>query len=74
MSTRTEIERFIAIEKVLIQVNYKQINEMDLSFAIHRELLFGVNLFVEFEDLKRQLVFVRGVQTHRIRRNQLLFK
>ena len=63
-----------AFKAVLNQANYQEITEADLAYAMHRESLFRINLLVDFEDFENQLVFRRGVQSHRIRRKKWLFK
>ena len=63
-----------AFKKVLNQANYAQITESDLSYAINRESLFKINLFVDFRDFESQLVFGRGARPRRIRRKKWLFK
>ena len=64
----------VEFNNVLNQANYQQITATDLAYAINRESLFKINLFVDFEDFENQLVFRRGTQTHRIRRKKWLFK
>jgi len=61
-------------KRVLNQANYQQITETDLAYAIHRESLFRINLWVDFDDFENQLIFRRGSRTHRVRRKKWLFK
>ena len=63
-----------AFKAVLNQANYQQITETDLTFAMNRESLFKINLFVDFEDFENQLIFRRGARSHRIRLKKWLFK
>ncbi len=68
-------ERLMAVFKdVMNQANYKQITATDLAYAMNRESLFKINLFVDFEDFENQLVFGRGARSRRIRRKKWLFK
>ena len=68
-------ERLMAtFKQVLNQANYQQITETDLAYAIHRESLFRINLWVDFDDFENQLIFRRGSRTHRVRRKKWLFK
>ena len=63
-----------AFKDVLNQANYQQITALDMAYAMNRESLFKINLFVDFEDFENQLVFGRGARSRRIRRKKWLFK
>ncbi|MFK5926178.1 MAG: TMEM143 family protein [Desulfuromusa sp.] len=63
-----------AFEETLNQANYQQISEQDLAYAVNRESLLKINLFVDFDDFENQLVYGRGSQTHQIKRKKGLFK
>ena len=63
-----------AFKAVLNQANYQQITPTDLTYAMNRESLFKINLFVDFEDFENQLIFRRGTRSHRVRRKKWLFK
>ncbi len=63
-----------AFKEVLNQANYQQITETDLAYAMNRESIFKINLFVDFEDFENQLVFGRGTRSRRIKRKKWLFK
>jgi len=68
-------ERLMAtFKQVLNQANYQQITETDLAYAMNRESLFNINLWVDFDDFENQLVFRRGSRVRRIRRKKWLFK
>jgi hypothetical protein len=69
-----EARLMAAFKAVLNQANYQQITATDLAFAMNRESLFKIDLFVDFEDFENQLIFRRGVRSHRIRRKKWLFK
>jgi Protein of unknown function (DUF3754) len=69
-----EEQLMAAFKDVLNQANYQQITETDLAFAMNRESLFKINLFVDFEDFENQLVFGRGSRPRRVRRKKWLFK
>ncbi|MCD6582960.1 MAG: DUF3754 domain-containing protein [Desulfuromusa sp.] len=69
-----ENQLMVAFKEVLNQANYQQITEKDLTYAVNRESLLKINLFVDFDDFENQLVFGRGSQTHKIRRKKGLFK
>ena len=64
----------VEFKKVLNQANYQQITQADLAYAINRESLFKINLFVDFEDFESQLVFGRGAHSRQVRRKRWLFK
>jgi hypothetical protein len=64
----------VSFKEVLNQANYQQITETELAFAMNRESLFKINLFVDFDDFENQLVFGRGSRPRRIRRKKWLFK
>ena len=63
-----------AFKSVLNQANYEQITEADLAYAINRESLFNINLFVDFDDFEDQLVFCRGRHTRSIQIKKWGFK
>ena len=67
-------DRLMATFKdVLNQANYQQITASDLAYAMNRQSLFKISLFVDFEDFENQLVFRRGTRSRRIRRKKWLF-
>ncbi len=60
-------KQFMAVlAKVLDQANYQQITETDLAYAMNRESLFDINLFVDFGDFDNQLIFGRGARDRKI--------
>ena len=61
-------------QQVLNQANYQQITATDLAYAMRRESLFKINLWVDFDDFENQLVFRRGSRIHPIRRKRWLVK
>ena len=68
-------KRFMQVlAKVLDQANYQQITESDLAFAMNRESLFNINLFVDFGDFDNQLIFGRGARDRQIECKTGLFK
>ncbi len=71
---RCEDQLMADFKAVLNQANYQEITEADLAYAMHRESLFRINLLVDFEDFENQLVFGRGIQSHRIRRKKWFFQ
>jgi hypothetical protein len=71
----SEEARLMSVFKaVLNQANYQQITEADLAYAINRESLFNINLFVDFRDFEHQLVFSRGSHIQQVRRKKWLFR
>ncbi len=48
------------LKKILTHANYREITEKDLRYAIEKESLFKISLFVDFDDFDRQLIFCRG--------------
>ena len=67
-----EARLMTVFKAVLNQANYEQITEADLAYAINRESLFNIHLFVDFADFEHQLVFSRGSHTRQIRRKRWL--
>lgn len=51
------LEKF---KEILNDANYEQITEEDLAYAMEKESLFKISLFVDFEDFEKQLIFRRG--------------
>jgi len=48
------------LKKILNDANYSQITEKDLIYAIEKESLFKISLFVDFDDFEKQIIFCRG--------------
>lgn len=59
---------------VLNDANYEHIGETDLIYAIEKESLFKISLFVDFDDFDSQLIFWRGTRTRTVSHKKWLIK
>ena len=63
-----------AFANILDKANYHEITQTDLDYAMQRESLFRINLFVDFQDFENQLIYCRGSRSRQICRNACFFK
>jgi len=52
-------------KKILNDANYEEITEQDILYAMEKESLFKINLFVDFNDFEKQLIFYRGTRNEK---------
>ena len=71
---RCEDNFLIKFREILNDANYKQISEEDMTYAMKEESLFKINLFVDFNDFEKQLIFSRGIKNKKITQKKWLIK
>ncbi|MEE4358853.1 MAG: TMEM143 family protein [Desulfococcaceae bacterium] len=71
---RCEDELLRMFGEILNNANYEQVSEDDLAYAMKEESLFKINLFVDFEDFEKQIIFRRGSRTDKVNVKQFFFK
>ena len=49
-------------KEILNDANYEQITQDDLKYAMEKESLFKINLFVDFNDFENQLIYRKGLR------------
>lgn len=52
-------------KEILNNANYEQITEADLAYAMEKESLFKISIFVDFDDFDSQVIFYRGTATQK---------
>ncbi len=50
---------------ILNNANYEQLTEEDLAYAMEKESLFKISLFIDFDDFDKQLIFWRGIKNEK---------
>ncbi|MCP4353226.1 MAG: DUF3754 domain-containing protein [Desulfobacterales bacterium] len=65
------LEKF---KEILNNANYEEVTEKDLEYAVEKESLFNISLFIDFDDFESQLIFRRGVKQKKIVFRKWFFK
>ncbi|QTA83683.1 DUF3754 [Desulfonema limicola] len=52
--------------EILTNANYEEVSEEDIAYAMEKESLFKINLFVDFDDFENQVIFRRGLKNEKL--------
>jgi len=61
-------------KEILNDANYERITQDDINYAIEKESLFKINLFVDFDDFESQLIYRKGVRKKETLEKRILRK
>ncbi len=65
MKSKCEDNLLENFKEILNNANYEQITETDLAYAMEKESLFKISIFVDFDDFDSQVIFYRGTATRK---------
>ncbi len=60
--------------EILNKANYEEVTEEELTYALKKESLFKISLFVDFKDFEKQIIFRRGSRTDKVKIKKWFFR